>query len=252
MMLDILKTMAKENQVFSFGQVYQKTHIDKKVLSVILSRMETKGFIEPIEKGKYLIIPLGSEKGKYTLHEFVIGSYLVRPYAIAYWSALHHYGLTEQIPSTVFIQTPARKKKNSIPVFGVNYQVIRIKKEKFFGIEKVWIEETPVSITDKEKTIIDCLDMPHYAGGIIEPAKALKDKSLKYDRLRDYAMKIDNSAVVRRLGYLCEHLGISLDLPRPQSKGYLSLDPTMPAKGKNDPKWRLVVNLDVDLAGEFE
>jgi len=37
------------------------------MLWVILSRMEEKGFIERIEKGKYLIIPLGSEKGKYTL-----------------------------------------------------------------------------------------------------------------------------------------------------------------------------------------
>ena len=88
------------------------------MLWVILSRMEEKGFIERIEKGKYLIIPLGSEKGKYTLHEFVIASYLVEPYAISYWSALHHYGLTEQIPTTVFVQTPARKKKASSTFSG--------------------------------------------------------------------------------------------------------------------------------------
>jgi len=252
MTIEILKTMAKENQVFSFAQLYEKTHIKKEMLWVILSRMEEKGFIERIEKGKYLIIPLGSEKGKYTLHEFVIASYLVEPFAISYWSALHHYGLTEQIPNTVFVQTPARKKKSQMEIFGVNYQIVRVKEGKFFGVRKEWIEETPISITDKEKTIIDCLDKPHYAGGIIEVAKALKTGSLDYNQLGNYALKIDNFAVVRRLGYLCERMGIPINLPLPPSKKYLLLDPTMPAKGKNDPKWRLVINNDTVLPESLE
>ena len=252
MTIEILKSMAKENQVFSFAQLYQKTHIKKEVLWVILSRMEEKGFIERIEKGKYLIIPLGSEKGKYTLHEFVIASYLVEPYAISYWSALHHYGLTEQIPSTVFIQTPARKKKSRIEIFGVNYQIVRVKEDKFFGIRKEWIEETHVSVTDKEKTIIDCLDKPHYAGGIIEVAKALRNSSLNYNQLKEYAVKLDNFAVIRRLGYLCEKMGVPINLPLPRSNKYLPLDPTMPAKGENDPKWRLVINQDAILPESLE
>ena len=252
MTIEILKAMAKENQVFSFAQLYQKTHIKKEMLWVILSRMEEKGFIERIEKGKYLIIPLGSEKGKYTLHEFVIASYLVEPYAISYWSALHHYGLTEQIPGTVFVQTPARKKKNLMEIFGVNYQIVRVKEDKFFGLRKEWIEENSVSITDKEKTIIDCLDKPHYAGGIIEVAKALKNGSLDYNQLSGYAIRIGNFAVIRRLGYLCEKMGIPLDLPHPHSKKYLLLDPTMPPHGENDSKWRLVINNDTLLPESLE
>jgi predicted transcriptional regulator of viral defense system len=252
MTLDILKSMAKEGQVFSISQLFEKTHIKKEVLKVILSRMEEKGSIERIERGKYLIIPLSSEKGKYTLHEFVIASYLVEPYAISYWSALHYYGLTEQIPSTVFVQTPARKKKNLMEIFGVNYQMVRVKEDKFFGLRKEWIEEIPVSITDKEKTIIDCLDKPHLAGGIVEPAKALKNSSLDYDKLSMYAIKMDNSAVTRRLGYLCERMGIPLDLPAPRSNSYLLLDPTMPAQGENDAKWRLKINAETLLPGSSE
>jgi predicted transcriptional regulator of viral defense system len=252
MTLEILKSMAKENQVFSFSQLFQKTHIKKEVLRVILSRMEERGFIERVERGKYLIIPLSSEKGKYTLHEFVIASCLVEPSAISYWSALHHYGLTEQIPGTVFIQTPARKKKNVLEIFGVNYQIVRVKEDKFFGVRKEWIEENAVNITDKEKTIIDCLDKPHYAGGIIEAAKALKNSSLDYNQLSAYALRINNFAVVRRLGYLCERMGVPLNLPQPRSKSYLLLDPTMPAKGENDAKWRLIINVETLLPGSSE
>jgi predicted transcriptional regulator of viral defense system len=252
MNIDILKSMAKENQVFSFDQLYQKTRIKKEILWVILSRLENQGFIERIEKGKYLIIPLSGEKGKYTLHEFVIGSYLVKPYAISYWSALHFYGFTEQIPSTVFVQTTARKKKSLLEIFGVKYRIVRVKQEKFYGLRKEWIEETPVNITDKEKTIIDCLDKPKYAGGIIEVAKALKTGSLNYQQLSTYALQIDNYSVVRRLGYLCERMDIDLALPPPKSKKYLLLDPRMPSKGFNDPKWRLVINLDPMLLGDLE
>ena len=252
MNIEILKSMAKENQIFSFNQIYQKTRIRKEILRVILSRMEKQGFIERIERGKYLIIPLESEKGKYTLHEFVIGSYLVKPSAISYWSALHYYGFTEQIPSTVFVQTTARKKKRQMEIFGVNYWIVRVKQEKFYGLRKEWIEETPVNITDKEKTIVDCLDKPNYSGGIIEVAKALKTASLNHEKLSEYALQMGNYAVVRRLGYLSEKMGINMNLLPPKSKKYLLLDPTMPSKGFNDPKWRLLINSDAKLLENLE
>jgi predicted transcriptional regulator of viral defense system len=252
MTIQILKSIAKEGEVFSFGQLYRKTHIKKEALSVILSRLEDRGFIERIEKGKYLIIPLDSEKGSYTLHEFVIGSYLIEPSAISYWSALHYYGLTEQIPRTVFLQTPARKKKSRLNILGLDYQIVRIKKEKFYGLRKEWIEEVPVSITDKEKTIIDCLDKPKYSGGIIEVTKALKTGLLNQKRLNEYAIKIDNLSVVRRLGYLCDQIGLPLALPPIKSKKYLLLDPTMPSKGPVNPKWRLIINLDTTFLDDLE
>lgn len=248
MSLEILKFVAKENQIFSFDQLHRTTGIKREILKVMLSRLEERGFIERIEKGKYMIIPLGSEKGRYTLHEFVIASCLVEPYAISYWSALHYYGFTEQMPGTVFIQTPARKKKSRMNIFGVDYQLLRVNENKFFGLRKEWIEDTPIIITDREKTIVDCLDKPKYAGGIVEVAKALHGEKLDYNKLAGYAQRMHNSGVTRRLGYLCDHLGVAQDfpdLPLPRSNKYLLLDPTMQAKGRNDPKWRLIINTDI-------
>jgi predicted transcriptional regulator of viral defense system len=214
--------------------------------------LQQRGAIERIEKGKYLIIPLGAEKGKYTLHEFVIGSLLVEPYSIAYWSALNYYGLTEQIPTTVFIQTISRRFNYNPEVFGVQYKITKVKKEKVFGIRKEWIEETQINITDKEKTIIDCLDKPQYAGGIIEVAKALKNSKFDRKKLQSYAQCIGNSGVIRRLGYLCELLNLKIKLPKLNTRNYLFLDPTMPDKGPKSAKWRLIVNLDDKILGELE
>lgn len=223
--------------------------VERGSLRVILSRMEDDGLVERLERGKYLVIPLSARKGGYTLNEFVIGSQLVEPHAISYWSALNYRGLTEQIPNTVFVQTTSRKKKRDLSVFGVRYLIIKISESKFFGVEKVWIDNVSINITDREKTIVDCLDRPEYCGGVIEVVKALNNEIYDYDRLSRYAVNMKNSGVIRRLGFLCDHLSIPIVLPAINSRNYLYLDPTMPKKGVTDRKWRLKVNISL---GELE
>ncbi len=241
---DFLSKLAKKGETFTIGDAYEITRISKPYLRKLLHRLEKKGAIERIERGKYIIIPLSSEKGKYTLNEFVIGSLLIEPCAIAYWSALNYYGLTEQIPTTVFLQTTSWKEKQEIEVFGVKYRIVRINEDKFFCMRKEWIEETQINITEREKTIIDCMDKPQYCGGIVEVAKALKKGNFDNNKLIMYAEKIGNSGVIRRLGFLCDILGININLPKVEVRNYLYLDPTMPKKGKKNAKWKLIVNID--------
>ena len=236
-------------QVFTIDEAEKAFNVKRTSLRVILSRMEDDGVVERLERGKYLVIPLSAKKGGYTLNEFVIGSELVEPYVISYWSALNYHGLTEQIPNTVFIQTTSRKKRRDLNIFGVRYLIIKISRSKFFGIEKVWLENKPINITNREKTIVDCLDRPEYCGGVVEVAKALNNEVFDYEKLSCYAVNMGNSGVIRRLGYLCDHLGITIDLPVIKSRNYLYLDPTMPKKGFPDRKWRLQVNLNL---GELE
>jgi len=250
--IELLNLLAKKGDIFTFNDALEVSNLSTKSLQKVLYRLQQNGVIERIEKGKYLIIPLGSEKGKYTLHEFVIGSLLVEHYSIAYWSALNYYGLTEQIPTTIFIQTITKKFDINPKVFGIRYKIIKIKKEKMFGIRREWIEERPINITDGEKTIIDCLDKPQYAGGIIEVAKALKNNTFDNKKLASYAQRIRNSGVIRRLGYLCELLNIKIKLPDLNTRNYLLLDTTMPEKGPKNARWRLIVNLDEKILGELE
>jgi len=237
----LLEQLAK-NKTFTIEDAEKISTVKKGVLKVILSRLEKQGQIERIEKGKYLIIPLGAKKGTYTLNEFVLGTLLVDPCIISYWSALNYHGLTEQIPLTVFLQTTARKKKQEITIFGVTYNIIRIKKEKLFGIDNIWLEDTPVHITNKEKTIIDCLDKPHKSGGIIEVAKALRTQQYDTKKLLTYAQKIHNTGVIRRLGYLCDTLKLPFSPPRITTRNYLLFDPTLPPTKTKNAKWRLCIN----------
>lgn len=248
----LLNELAKKGHTFSFEDASRAGNLSRQSLKVMLSRMEKEGFVERIEKGKYLIIPLGARKGSYTINEFIIGSHLVKPAVLAYWSALNYHGLTEQIPNTVFIQTTSRKKEQHIEILGVRYRIIRVTKKKFFGSEKVWIDDVAVDITDPEKTIVDCLDKPHYCGGISEAAKALRG-NIDIGEIKKYAIDIGNSAVIKRLGYLCDKMGIKIDIePELLSGNYPLLDPSIHGKGTLNRKWKIRENIDEKILGALE
>jgi predicted transcriptional regulator of viral defense system len=219
-----------------------------------LERLQTKGWIRRIKRGRFAIIPLSSGENRTPqLHEFIVAMELVSPATIAYWSALNHHGMTEQLPCTVFVATNHPVRRPPGEVFGVSYKLISLRPEKFFGIVKDWIDEMPFMITDRGKTIIDGLDLPQYVGGVAEIAKALSIgwTQLNESKLRKYAGKIGNSAVAKRLGFLMETLGLGnaekLRKAVTLAPGFSLLDPTMPRNGKYNRRWGLLVNIEIKV-----
>ena len=136
-------------------------------------------------------------------------------------------------------------------MLGVTYKVISLRPEKFFGIVKDWIDEMPFMVTDREKTIIDGLDLSQYIGGVVEIAKALSTvwTQLNESKLRKYAVKIGNSAVAKRLGFLMETLGLgnveALRKAVTLAPGFSPLDPTLPRRGKYNRRWGLLINMEI-------
>ncbi|OGW40123.1 MAG: hypothetical protein A2Y97_07175 [Nitrospirae bacterium RBG_13_39_12] len=217
-----------------------------------LERLQTKGWIRRIKRGRFAVIPLSSGENRTPqLHEFIVAMELVSPSAIAYWSALNHHGMTEQLPRTVFVATNHPVRRPPGEVLGVRYKIISLRPEKFFGNVKDWINEMPFMVTDREKTIIDGLDLPQYVGGIAEIAKALTTAWAQIDesKLRKYAGKIGNSAVAKRLGFIMEMLGLG-DVEKLRkltvlAPGFSPLDPTLPRKGKYNRRWGLLINAEI-------
>ena len=106
--------------------------------------------------------------------------------------------------------------------------------------------------SDLEKTIIDCLFKPDYAGGIVEVSRAIyaaKDK-LKYDTLLEYAKKFESHAVIKRLGFLLETLDINTkiiqELQQMKTASYVVLDTELPKTGKRISRWSIQQNLETE------
>jgi len=217
-----------------------------------LERLQRKGWIRRIRRGRFAIIPLSSGENRTPqLHEFIVAMELVFPAAIAYWSALNHHGMTEQLPRTVFVATNHPVRRPPGEVLGVSYKVISLRPEKFFGMVKDWIDEMPFMVTDREKTIVDGLDLPQYVGGVAEVAKVLSIgwTQLNESKLRKYADRIGNSAVAKRLGFLMETLGLgnveALRKVVTLAPGFSRLDPALPRHGKYNRRWGLLVNTEI-------
>lgn len=219
----------------------------------ILDSLIRKKWVLKIKKERYLIVPLeAGEKGAkdYTIHSFVIASALTEPYYISYWSALNYYGLTEQTPASVYIATQ-KSMKNRV-ILDIQFRFVTISPWKFFEINEVNIEKTKVKISSPEKTIADCLDHPEHCNGIQEVARALlfEKNEINADKVISCSMKLKNSSVIKRLGYIADQLGVEeikqklsgIDL----KKGYSLLDPTLPRKGRIKEKWKIIVNTDID------
>ena len=218
----------------------------------ILARMREKGWIDRIKRGLFTVIPLSSgETRSSQLHEFIVAMELVKPAAIAYFSALSHHGMTEQLPRTVFIATDHPVRSHEKHALGYSFRIVSVGKAKFFGVQKAWVDERPFFVTDREKTIVDAFDLPKNAGGIGIAAAALRSHwgDLDEVRLREYAAKIGNSAAAKRLGFCMEAFGLGdLDAFRAIIKpaaGFPKLDPTLPAQGKHRRRWGLLVNAKV-------
>ena len=217
----------------------------------ILDSLRRKKWILKIKRGVYAIAPLeAGEKGSesYSLHSFTIGSFLVQPYYIGYWSALNYHGLTDQTPPAVYVVTT--KPRNSRRVLNTQFKFVTVPNRKMFGTIKVEIDNRKINMSSREKTIADCLDHPEHAGGVEEIAKAIyfasSNSEINFNQLVDCSRRLGNSAVLKRLGYISETLNIKeLSALLSNSKlasGYSVLDPMLPKNGKIRERWKLLVN----------
>lgn len=227
----------------------------RKLAYDVLQRLERKGWLERIEPGKYLIVPLeaGPER-KWTEDPYLVASTLVQPSAIAYWSAIRHWNWTEQIPRIIYVQTTRRKNQKQRTVFGVRYEFVTVNNRKFYGHTKEWRNGKLVLVTDKEKTLIDCADDVERAGTIEELSKAVKSaaREISWVKLDQYAKRFPNGAVAKRLGFLFEKLvpdltgdgkSVLSSWQKDLSAGVVPLQPIKSRRGKISTRWRVLINV---------
>jgi predicted transcriptional regulator of viral defense system len=104
--------------------------------------------------------------------------------------------------------------------------------------------------------MVDILDDPKIAGGIRHVADILK-AYLSHERrddslLLEYAHKLGNRTVFKRLGYLLEAMKANdvtlIDTCHTaMSSGISLLDPSAPRKGRFVRRWNIRINVALDL-----
>ena len=109
-------------------------------------------------------------------------------------------------------------------------------------------------ISDPSRTLIDTLDAPELGGGIRHVAEVLDSyfgsEYLDESLLLEYAERLGNRTVFKRLGYLLEVLdieapGLVQECRDRISSGMSLLDPKLPRRGHSMRRWNLRLNATV-------
>lgn len=224
-------------------------------LRELLSDMTRRGLLMRLKAGIYYIIPYEANAETFMPDWHLIVEYLVKDsnYYIGYYSALQIHNLTIQPSLKEQIVVSQQIRPSEMHIKKVPFQFIYHNDKHFFGARKIWIDSfNKVFCSDLEKTLIDCLFKPDYAGGIVEVARAIYNskEKIKYDLLLNYALKFDSQAVIKRLGFLLEILNIPTaitdDLHKLKTASYVVLDTELPQIGKRNSRWSIQHNLETE------
>lgn len=255
--IELLSTLSEAGKkIFTLAEARgfaRPLGIPEKSVSNVLYLLKEGGWLISLKRGLFAL-----SKGFSTepLHEFEIAMALIEPVAVSHWSALHHHGLTDQIPRQVFLLTTQqvtlpRQHQGTFGIYSINqidYVFSRIKKELFFGIQRIWINRTEVFITDLERSLLDGLDKPQLCGGLNEVINAfqLSKPQIDLEKIISYALQWD-TAIIKRLGWVLSYIGIEENklskLLRVNVKGYRKLDCIGPSKGPCNSKWMIQENI---------
>ena len=221
----------------------------------LLSDMTRRGLLMRIKDGVYWIIPYEQDPEKFMPDWHLLAENLVNgtKHYIGYYSAMQIHNLITQPSLKEQVVVAEQLRPSEIKIKDVPIQFIFHNEKHFFGSKKIWIDSyNKVLCSDLEKTIIDCLFKPDYAGGIVEVARAIfiSRAKLDYTKLLEYAVKFDSQAVIKRLGFILELLEINSpiieQLHKLKTASYVVLDTELPRNGRHISRWSIQQNLEVE------
>ena len=243
MPIDFIKLLKviEENkmEVFSTSELADKIAFPTSNIQNYLETLANNELLNRIEKGKYCRI--------YIRDKFVIGSRIIDGGVVSHQSALAYHGIDKDLLGQVYISSC--QQKNNKTVFGNHINFIRIRSHKSFGSISATNANGTFRVTDTEKTILDCFDLPKYVTSYMRLLTKINDIPLDQEKLLKYGFRMNNLSVLKRIAYLMElnnpnqyKYFIGEVLKRLNSK-YTLLDPGGSEEGPFISKWRIRNNV---------
>jgi predicted transcriptional regulator of viral defense system len=226
--------------------------LDRREAAKLLARWTDQGWLRRVRRGLYVAVPVNAERpDRWSADPLVLATRVWAPCYFTGWTAANYWGLTEQVFQTTVVRTAARVRAAEQTLLDHEYRVGSIREANLaWGIRAVWVSGTKISMADEARVVIDVLDDPAIGGGIRHCAEVLTTYLTEHDRERllEYADLLDNGAVLKRLGYLCERMDLTDDafLEACEDRltaGIALLDPSVPEQGGWSARWRVRENV---------
>jgi predicted transcriptional regulator of viral defense system len=176
-----------------------------KSVSKILRSLQSKGWLEGLGAGDYVLIP--PERGPEVLGDsnpLALAWASVQPSYVGWWNAAAFHHLTTQHPVEITIATTKPHRRRVISGEDVRY--IHLMQYKFFGSMTAKLYGRSFEVSDREKTVIDCVDRPSLCGGHSEVCRIVSRAAddLDWDKLLVYCRRFESTSLIQRIGFFLE------------------------------------------------
>jgi predicted transcriptional regulator of viral defense system len=230
--------------------------LSRRAAAMKLAALARRGWLLRARQGLYLILPLEVEPGRPMVAEdpWVLAREAFRPCYVGGWSAAEYWGLTEQLFRSTLVVTAAHVRTRSVLLLNHEFRLFRVPRTRIDGAILIWRGRERVPVSDRERTIVDCLRYPELCGGIrhlvhlMESYGSSQERNLQ--RLAYVAHEAGTGAVWKRLGYIAELLWPEEQVLRDEAAKHLTagnvrLDPMVRQRGTLLRRWRLWINVTV-------
>ena len=245
---------------FSVAEAAKVWALDATRSRRLVAYLAARGWLSRVRRDSYTTVPLGASSPRQWREDpWVVAAKTFAPCYLGGWTACEHWGLTEQIFREMIVFTTRRVRNRREVIQGTRFRVKVVADARMFGLVDVWRTQNQVRLSDPSRTIVDLLDDPPLGGGMRHVGDVLRNyfegASRNDDLLTDYAARIGNRAVFKRLGYLLETLRISSPkltelCAKQMSTGVSLLDPSAKPSGPILTRWRLRVNVKLAAGTE--
>ncbi len=213
----LARVLSAAGDVIHVGDVECILTLPREEAAKRLSRWMMQGWVRRVGRGAYVPVAIDTLGAEHVLSDpWVLVPALFSPAYIGGRTAAEHWDLTEQIFKDIVVVTAQTLRQTHQIRHGASFTLKHSAPEKIFGTKIVWRQRSKVLVSDVHRTIIDMLDEPDLGGGIQQVADCLNAYFARSDRndalLVQYAEKLGNGAVFKRLGFLAERTGIANQL----------------------------------------
>ncbi len=160
------------------------------------------GYAQRVKSGLYYLIPFEHRGTEWQPDVLVVGSKISKGYFYSHATALTLFGILPVPPPRIAITVPERFRKFSFGTF--TYYPIETK--HFFGFRDLDYKGITISVSNRERTFIDCLSRLDLSGGVVGAFRNLRSFGISnYALLMDYLDRIGKKSAMVRCGFALEY-----------------------------------------------